>query len=45
MEDLIPVKINDVNVYMAEHLRSTMYFRQLSYAQFLNRRLAGTIES
>jgi len=35
------LKIKDANLYMAEHLRSTMYFPLLSYWMRVNRKVGG----
>jgi len=37
------LKNKDANLYMAEHLRSTMYFPPLSYWKRVNRKVGGLI--
>jgi hypothetical protein len=36
--------IKEVNLYMAEHLRSTTYFPLLSYWTLINRKIGGTLQ-
>jgi hypothetical protein len=37
------LKIKDVNLYMAEHLRSTMYFPLMSYWTLVNRKIEALL--
>jgi len=37
------LKIEDANLYMAEHLRSTMYFPLMSYWTLANRKIGGVL--
>jgi len=37
------LKIKDANLYMAEHLRSTMHFPLLSYWTLINRKIGGLL--
>ena len=40
---ILGLKIEDVNLYMAEHLRSTMYFPLLSYCMLVDRKIGGLL--
>jgi len=35
------LNIKDANLYMVEHLRSTMYFQRLSYWTLVKRKIGG----
>jgi len=37
------LKIKDLNLYMVEHLRSTMYFQRLSYWTLVKRKIGGQL--
>jgi len=37
------LNIKDANLYMVEHLRSTMYFQRLSYWTLVKRKIGGQL--
>jgi len=40
---ILGLKIEDANLYMREHLRSTMYFLLLSFWMLVDRKIGGLL--